>query len=495
MADIERKPVRRSQPGWAETDRVGLGALAVLVIGLGLIVWLALPKHDTTAGADGGAEAGLGADAGAAGLGEGKTSGALERLPEASAELAILTDKPEVEVAKVATAEAIGKLFDTRHCGGTCEALRTFVLDHDRFEVEITKSDDYIMPAKDSYDTIASGLTPGERATIGARTAIVVIRAHGPSTIDQLPARAAFAAAAVVAEALSGLVYDEAVRRIETVEQHAQRVITVPLGQNVFAPRQISVQLYRQEDGSARLLTLGMARFGSPDFTMHGSSMEAGPSLANVMNAAASWAAATKSELPIVVTLADVARVSSHRAQELAKNPEASRPLALEAIDVDRTEGDPDNEMLELVPPGGATREVWDGAIGGLFGEVPKVVFAKMDKELESIAARARRDLPGAVKRLEAGEGSLFVKGPFPIPESSRLDGGAKDEWMWVEVSTCDAKGCVGTLSNTPGYATNLTAGKPVSVARDKAADWLLKLKDGGTAGGESVKVLEKRAH
>ena len=489
MADDKRKPVRRSQPGWAETDRVGLGALAVLVIGLGLIVWLALPKHDTTAGADGG----LGTDAAAVGLGEGKTSGTLERLPEASAELAILTDKPEVEVAKVATAEAIGKLFDTRHCGGTCEALRTFVLDHDRFEVEITKSDDYIMPAKDSYETIASGLTPGERATIGARTAIVVIRTHGPSTIDQLPARAAFAAAAVVAEALSGLVYDEAVRRIETVEQHAQRVITVPLGQNVFAPRQISVQLYRQEDGTARLLTLGMARFGSPDFTMHGSSMEAGPSLANVMNAAASWAAATKSELPIVVTLADVARVSSHRAQELAKNPKASRPIALEAIDVDRTEGDPENEMLELVPPGGATREVWDSAIGGLFGEVPKVVFAKMDKELESIAARARRELPGAVKRFEAGEGALFVKGPFPIPESSRLDGGAKDEWMWVEVSTCDAKGCAGTLSNTPGYATNLTAGKPVSVARDKAADWLLKLKDGGAAGGDSIKALQKR--
>ncbi len=492
MADDERKPARRSQPGWAETDRVGLGALAVLVVGLGVIVWLALPKGGT-AGAGGGATGEFGAEAAATEPSESKTSGTLERLPEASVELAILTDKPEVEVAKVATAEAIGKLFDTRHCGGTCEALRTFALDHERFEVEITKSDDYILPAKDSYDTIASGLTPTERATIGTRTAVVVIRTHGPSTIDQLPARTAFAAAAVVAEALSGLVYDEAVRRIETVVQHAQRVITVPLGQNVFAPRQISVQLYRQEDGTARLLTLGMARFGSPDFTMHGSSMEAGPTLANVMNAAASWAAATKTELPIAVTLADVARVSSHRPEELAKDPRAARPMALEAFDIDRTEGDPENEMLELVPAGGATREVWDDAIAGLFGEVPKVVFAKMDKELDAIATRARREMPSAVKRFESGEGALFVKGPFPIPEASRLDGGAKDEWMWVAVSACDAKGCSGTLSNTPGYATKLTAGKPVSVTRDKAADWLLKLKDGGSAGGESIKALEKR--
>jgi uncharacterized protein YegJ (DUF2314 family) len=491
MADEQRKTPRREG-----SDRVGLGALAVLVVGLGLIVWLALPKDsDMRAAADGGGAGVLGAESDAAAGDEGKPSGALERLPEASAELAILSDKPEVEVAKIANAEAIAKQLDTRHCGGACDALRKVVLDHEHFEVEVSKADDYILPAKDSYDTIAAGLTPAERATIGARTAVVVIRTHGPSTIDQLPARTAFAAAAVVAEALSGLVYDEAVRRIETAEQHAQRLVTVPLGQNVFVPRHISVQIYRQEDGTARLLTLGMSRFGSPDFTMRGSSMEAAPSLANVMNAAASWAAEAKTELPIVVSLADVARVSSHKPEALAKDPKASRPVTLEAIDVDRTEGDPDNEMLELVPRSGPTREVWDGALGGLFGEVPKVVFAKNDKELEAIAARARRELPSAVKRFESGEGALFVKGPFPIPEASRFDGGAKDEWMWVAVSSCDAKGCSGTLSNTPGYATNLGAGKPVSVSREKAADWLLRLKDGGTTGGESMKALEKRAH
>ena len=492
MGDEERKPGRRE----GGSDRVGLGALAVLVLGLGMIVWLALPKDSgRAAGASGGAPSADSATSASGESADGRTSGTLERLPEASAELVILTDKPEVEVAKIASAEAIAKLYDTRHCGPTCDALRTITTDHDHFEVEVTKADDYIMPAKDSYDTIASGLTPAERAAIPTHAAVVVIRTHGPSTIDQLPARTAFAAAAVVAEALSGFVYDEAVRRIETAEQHAQRVITVPLGQNVFAPRHISVQLYRQEDGTARLLTLGMARFGSPDFTMRGSSMEAGPLLANVMNAAASWAAATKTELPVVVSLEDVARASSHRLEELAKDPKASRPLKLEAIDFDRTEGDPENEMLELVPLGGTTREMWDGAIGGLFGEVPKVLFAKMDKELDAIAARARRELPSVVKRFESGEGDLFVKGPFPIPETSRLDGGAKDEWMWVDVSSCDAKSCSGALSNTPGYATNLAAGRPVSVAREKTADWLLKLKDGGTAGGESVKALERRSH
>jgi uncharacterized protein YegJ (DUF2314 family) len=355
------------------------------------------------------------------------------------------------------------------------------------------KSEDYILPAKDSYETIAPGLTPAERASISTRGSTVVIRTRGTSTIDQLPARIAFATTLAVAEALSGLVYDEVVRRIETPDQLAQRAITVPLGQNVFTPRHISVQLYRQEDGTARLLTLGMVRFGSPDFTMRGSSMEAGASLANVMNAAASWAASAKTELPVVVTLADVARVSAHAPEDLARDPKASVPVRLDALDTERTEGDPENELLELVPPGGATREAWDGVAMALFGAAPKVVFATFDKELDAIAVRARRELPGAVKRFESGEGTLFVKGPFAIPEASRLDGGAKDEWMWIDVSSCDAKGCSGVLSNTPGYATNLAAGRPVTVAKEKTADWLLKLKDGGTAGGESIKALQRR--
>jgi uncharacterized protein YegJ (DUF2314 family) len=150
--------------------------------------------------------------------------------------------------------------------------------------------------------------------------------------------------------------------------------------------------------------------------------------------------------------------------------------------------------MVELVPRGGATREAWAGAAAELFGEAPKVVFATFDKELDAIAVRARKELPGAVKRFEQGEGALYVKGPFPIPEASRIDSGASDEWMWIEVSSCDAKGCAGALSNTPGYATNLAAGRPVRVSREKTADWMLRLKDGGTAGGESIRALQQRA-
>ena len=149
--------------------------------------------------------------------------------------------------------------------------------------------------------------------------------------------------------------------------------------------------------------------------------------------------------------------------------------------------------MVELAPHGGPTREAWTSAMTELFGETPRVVFVGKDPELDAIAARARRDLPAAVKRFEGGEGTLYGKGPFPIPIESRVDGGASEEWLWVQITSCDAKECGGVLSNTPGYATNLAPGKPVSLARDKAADWVLRLADGGTAGGESIGVLQKR--
>jgi len=473
--------------------RVGLALLGLLVVFLGAIVYWAMPKEGDGAGggAGGSADASPAEADGGGAQASAKRAGraALERLPEATCELVVLTDKPEEQVQQMASVDAVARLLDVRHCGAACDAVRKVLADKDHFEIEVQKTADYILPPRESWDVVAAGLTPQERKTIGDKPLAVVVKTHGPATIDQLPARAAFATTAALAESLGGFVYDEVVRRIETAPQTAARVITVPLGEPVFSPKQIVVQLYRQEDGTARLLTLGMVRFGSPDFTMRGSAMELGPSLAAMANAVAAYAARAQTALPVRVTIDDVTRIAARGAPA----PASSAPVDLDAIEAERTEGDPENDMLELVPPGGATREAWAAAVTRLFGEAPKVVFAAFDKELEAIAARARAELPRAVKRFEAGEGALFVKGPFPIPAAARADGGPEEEWMWIEVSACDAKGCAGVLSNTPGYATNLTAGSPARVERAKTADWVLKLADGGTAGGESIRALARR--
>jgi uncharacterized protein YegJ (DUF2314 family) len=410
------------------------------------------------------------------------------------AELAILTDKPDEVVRNTASVSEIGPRLDVRHCGGACDAVRKFLSDKDHFEIEILKTEDLLLPPRDTMDTVAPGLTPSEREAAPARKTAVVIRANGAFTPEHMPARAIYAAAGVLAESLDGFVYDEVARRIETAAVLKSQAITAKLGEPAFARKHIVIQFYRQDDGSARLVTLGMLRFGSPDLSIRGATMAEGALLAEVINAAASKIAHGASAATITLTLDDIARVVGRKPSELNANPGTARPVTFDIVVPERIEGDPDNEMAELIPNGGATRETWEAVVTSLFGAPSSIGAPVDDKELSEIAIRARQSLPKAIERFAAGEGELFVKGPFPIPVESRVDGGASAEMLWIAVASCDAQLCTGILSNEPTYATNIALGKTTSVRRTEAVDWLLQHKDGTSTGGESIKVLKARA-
>ncbi|MBX3205349.1 MAG: DUF2314 domain-containing protein [Labilithrix sp.] len=475
------------------SDGALYGAIGALVGALAALVWWSLPGDRAPDAIDPNAPDDPATaerdDAGSPGVKRGLT-----RPPSASAELAILTDASDAVVRGLASVAEIGKRLDVRHCGGTCDAVKKFMADEDAFEIDVLKAEDLLLPPEDTMDTVAAGLTPAERERARRKPTAVMIRTQGSTTAEQLPARAVFAAAAVLAEALDGFVYDEVSRRIETARDAASHAIVSKLGEPAFARSHIVIQLYRQDDGTARLLTLGMQRFGSPDLSIRGANMASGPLLAEVINAAASQIAHGRSDAPITVTLDDVARVVGKKPAELSSNPDGARPVVLDVVRPERVEGDPDNDMAELVPEEGATREGWDTVVARLFGGTPSMTAAVDDEELAGVATNARKSLAGAIARFEAGEGELFVKGPFPIPEEARVDGGAATETLWVAAASCDARRCTGVLSNEPTYATNIALGKTTSVKRDEAVDWMIQRRDGGVLGGESIKVLKARA-
>ncbi|MBX3258603.1 MAG: DUF2314 domain-containing protein [Labilithrix sp.] len=476
--------------GRGPSDARLYGAIGAIVVGLAALVWWSLPGDRPPAadGADDEPAPATGSE------GTGAPRAGLVRPPKASAELAVLTDEPDDVVRRLASVAEIGKRLDVRHCGGACDAVKKAMADEDAFEIDVLKAEDLILPPEDTMDTVAPGLTPSERVSARAKRTAVVIRTQGDLTPEQVPARAVFAATAVLAEALTGFVYDEVARRIVTAHDAASHAIVVALGEPAFARKHIVVQLYRQDDGTARLLTLGMQRFGSPDLSIRGANMASGPMLAEVINAAASQIAHGASGSAITVTLADVARVVGKTPAELSANADGARPVELDVVTPERIEGDPANEMAELVPKGGATREAWDTVVATLFGVTPSTTAAVDDPELAGVAEDARRSLPAAIERFEAGEGELFVKGPFPIPEEARVDGGASTETLWLAAASCDARRCTGVLSNEPSYATNIALGKTTSVKRDEAVDWMIHRRDGGVVGGESIKVLKARA-
>jgi uncharacterized protein YegJ (DUF2314 family) len=365
--------------------------------------------------------------------------------------------------------------------------------DEDAFEVDFMTAEDLILPPREMLDTVAMGLTPSERDAIASKTNAAIIRVTGNIDPNQMAARTAWATAAVLAEALQGFTYDEACRRIETKDETLAHAITVPLGQPVFSPRQIMVQLYRQEEGTERMLSFGMVRFGAPDLVIRGASMNSGPLLSNVLNAAAAQLIAGQKQGPLTITLDDVAKITGKKPAELNPNPSDARPVVLDLMNTDREDAEPDF-LAELVPNNGASRENWDLALASLFGAPPSVTTHADDKELGDVAKRARETLPAAIKRFQRGDGTFYVKGPFTIAEDSRVDGGPTTEQLWVNVVSCDDKLCTGMLSNEPTYATNVAPGKTTSVKRSETVDWMLQQRDGGSAGGESIKLLRARA-
>lgn len=479
MEDDPKGAERRKRLGW-----VGLGLLVAALVAL--VVW-SLPGSSTAPGGDASAPTGEADDDAAPAP---AATHVLARPAEATCELAILTERPEAELGPLASNAEAAKLLGPAHCGSACDAVKKAAEDRGVVEIETQTAADYMLPPDESLDAVGATLTPEERKSVSARPTVVIVRTHAKPSVDQLAARACFALTQALAEKLSGLVYDESVRRIESVARFAAHGIRSRLGEPVFSPQQIVVQLYRQDDGTARLLTLGMQRFGSPDFIVRGASMATGPALANVVTTVAAKAAAMQSDLPFRVDLDDVARALGRKREDLASDASAPAPVTLDATEAERAEGDPDNDIVELVPAGGANGESWDRLVVTLTGRAPQIVPAADDAELRAIAARARQELPRAIARFTHGEGTLFVKGPFPV---AGADSGVKEELMWIEVRACDARACTGTLANEPGYATNLAMGKPAEVRRAAAVDWMLKLHDGGTAGGASIDALERR--
>jgi uncharacterized protein YegJ (DUF2314 family) len=241
------------------------------------------------------------------------------------------------------------------------------------------------------------------------------------------------------------------------------------------------------------MISFGMVRFGAPDLAIRGADMSSGPLLTDVLNAAAAQLVAGKKEGPLTITLDDVAKVVGRKPADLNPNPSDARPVVLDLLDADREDAEPDF-LVELVPNDGASRENWDLALASLFGASPSLATAVDDKELAEIAKRARESLPDAIQRFRSGEGLFFVKGPFTIAEDHRVDGGPTTELLWVKVASCDEKLCTGVLSHEPTYATNVAAGKTTSVKRAEVLDWMFQERDGGAAGGESIKALRARA-
>ncbi len=396
----------------------------------------------------------------------------ITRPPDATAEFGVLTDRSKEQLANIIAPNTLGALLEPRHCGpkSACDAVRALVADRERVDVSLAAADDWGVPDQASLEFVAKSLSPQDRATVHKRQRVVVVRAHGKATPEHLVARAGFALTAAIAERVKGLVYDETVRRIETADQFASHSITTPLGDSVFREDRVVIQLYEQENGTSRLLSLGMRRFGAPDLEIRGAQPGTSRSLGNAMNAVAARLTSGAGEAPLIVA--------------------PGKSATIDLVVPPHQEGDPDNTVVRIVPPGGANVKGYDDLAMSLFGTAEHLVEQTDDAALVAAKDRAARAFPRIVSQWNKWpqpRPSLLVKLPFSIA------GDAGIEWMWVDVKSVDDATITGALANSPAYITDLKGGSTVRGRRKDVYDYLLKLPDGGTEGGETIRILEGR--
>ncbi len=457
----EPPPTSRSRYAW-EMRPATAACLMLALVGC--------PKNDAKPSTDAGAAA---VDATPA-----VATHPIKRPHDAIAELGVVTDRPRPELDALIAPRSLGALIDARHCGpvATCDAVRAFVATPGRMEVSLSTTTDWGMPAESTLTLIAKGLTPKERAGLAKMPTVVVIRATGKPSPEHLVARAAFALTAAIAERLRGFVYDETVRRIETADEFSRHAITAPLGDAAFRDDRILIQSYEQDDGTTRMISLGMRRFGAPDLEVRGAQAGAGRALGGIMNAVAARLAAGADEAPLTLALDD----------PKAKGKSASVDLVVPPMQ----QGDPDNTVVRVVPEGGASAAGYDKLVAAFFGAAEQLVELADDAELTAATARARAAFAGMVarwKKTPEPRPKLLVKLPFAI------GGDAGTEWMWVEVASVQDASITGALANSPAYVTDLHAGAVVTGKTRDLYDAMLALPDGGIEGGETSRILERR--
>ncbi len=165
-------------------------------------------------------------------------------------------------------------------------------------------------------------------------------------------------------------------------------------------------------------------------------------------------------------------------------------------VETDRTEGDPDNEMLRVVPAGPRPHagdaapgdpDALDHVFASLFtGPPPVVRVSESDPALKKVKDDAQKALPRLARAQRAGA-ELTLK--------AELGGGdAGVELMWVKVASCAESACTGTLANGPVLLTTMRAGDTVRVPFAKVVDYLLRGEDGGVEGGASIRILSGAA-
>jgi uncharacterized protein YegJ (DUF2314 family) len=351
----------------------------------------------------------------------------------------------------------------------------------------------YAPPSPNSYRYFARDLSIDQGAIIAASRRVFVLTFSASRPNLMVANRYACLLLADLADATSGIPWDDECRLIYSREAWRSSRVDTWQGDIADVRAQVSMHSYRNPE-LVRMITLGMRKFGYPDLVITDIPASSTRSAGNLINACAQrlLEGMRPQKNRMKLTLSEI-KHSAMRTSALA-NPldGATGKVELAFKEINRDEGDPANTLWLLEFPevkADTYTERQMGAFSALYGSTDEIVQARTgDEEMRKASERARKAFfaKEAILRrgLEPNE-RLIVKAPFAVEIGN--------EYMWVEVTGWQKAAVEGVLTNDSYYDKTLRYGKRVTIPFEKIYDYIHYKPDGTEEGNETGKVLARK--
>jgi uncharacterized protein YegJ (DUF2314 family) len=347
-------------------------------------------------------------------------------------------------------------------------------------------------PSLESLKYRAHGLSPedGERLQHADSLTVVSFVAPAPG-LDKY--RAALGVAHQLAQKSGGLIFDASTGAVFTPKAFVA-LLEDWSGDLPDLRRHVVLDFYREEE-LARIVSLGMEKFGLPDvavsqLTLHDS--ESMGSLVNVVLQTMLERGALVRAGELDLSLPQL-RSASMKKEMIASFKKGATGVSTVRLAIATPEkGDADNRLLELVFPGPSeSLQVRHSALlQSFFGSADKLIHTdEDDEELLAASRRAKKAFAKLKPKFSPRPPELehlMVKAPF-----TTTSGGT--EWMWIEVVRWEGTRLEGILESEPYEVKGLKAGARVEAQEDAIFDYILRHADGKSEGNETGKIFDAR--
>jgi uncharacterized protein YegJ (DUF2314 family) len=342
-------------------------------------------------------------------------------------------------------------------------------------EIVVVPADmkEYAPPNEELLQYFGRGLSPTQVADVQKASAATRFVVLAPAARRFEVYKAVTQTVAAAAKKWKGYPWDEATRELFTPEAWQKTRVEGWKDGRPLVTKHIVGHFYENAPNGHRLVTLGMQKFALPDISVDGAPASYGDDLLALVNLTCAL-------------LIEKPELSAAGELDLLKDGK----VKLKLQEAKPQDGDAPNALYTVIFPGkGALTARMSALLKDVLGLKDDVISAKTDdSQLNAARDRARAKLPEVKKRLpklKAELGTLTVKGPFGEGEPR--------EWMWVEVQRWHGDKVVGVLLNEPAWVKGLARGDIVTVDEAEIFDWQISLRDGGTEGGETNRILERR--